>query len=345
MYTLGELADELNRQEWAVEKMLKNRGYLKNNGTPRKSTIDDGLMNKNGLIKEAGWSVFIGELGYKDSKDDDDEIDEENNEDNEDEDDVDEYDEDTDEDDDMLENKIRDALSSEISEESLLQDLSSQLIDLYNHDLQEDDEDWDEDWEINFLCGRVIQYSSQGHTDVFLRTLVSDYETFANDDVDATYGKMNDDEIFDDIESTLKASGYNKNTIDWAREEGFIEFCNIFSLCDGFEKIFNEAMEKGNDEDISFKYARQRMITDDIGFGELPSYPTSLELCKCDEYEEVSNWIEEKYQVNVVDLDLDNNVVFFEHDDLIYKGSINYVDEELEIKDYYLPSDKQDLGL
>ena len=156
---------------------------------------------------------------------------------------------------------------------------------------------------------------------------------------------MNDDEIFDDIESTLKASGYNKNTIDWAREEGFIEFCNIFSLCDGFEKIFNEAMEKGNDEDISFKYARQRMITDDIGFGELPSYPTSLELCKCDEYEEVSNLKEEKYQGNVVDLDLDNNVVFFEHDDLIYKGSINYVDEELEIEDYYLPSDKQDLGL
>ncbi|MDY4768311.1 MAG: hypothetical protein SO238_07805 [Treponema sp.] len=29
MYTLGELADELNRQEWAVERMLKNRGYLK----------------------------------------------------------------------------------------------------------------------------------------------------------------------------------------------------------------------------------------------------------------------------------------------------------------------------
>ena len=44
-------------------------------------------------------------------------------------------------------------------------------------------------------------------------------------------------------------------------------------------------------------------------------------------------------------MDLDNNVVFFEHADLIYKGSINYVDEELEIEDYYLPSDKQDLGL
>lgn len=71
MYTLGELADELNRQEWAVERMLKNRGYLKNNGDPRKSTIDDGLMNKNGLIKEAGWSVFIDELGYKDTDEED----------------------------------------------------------------------------------------------------------------------------------------------------------------------------------------------------------------------------------------------------------------------------------
>lgn len=112
MYTLGELADELNRQEWAVERMLKNRGYLKNNGDPRKSTIDNGLMNKNGLIKEAGWSVFIDELGYKDTDEDEedeiedvdidddeedediDEDDEEENEDDEDDEDVDDYDSD-----------------------------------------------------------------------------------------------------------------------------------------------------------------------------------------------------------------------------------------------------------
>ena len=81
MYTIGDLADELNRQEWAVERMLKNRGYLKQNGEPRKSTIDDGLMNKNGLITKLGWSTFIDELGYKetdeDEKADDDIIDEE----------------------------------------------------------------------------------------------------------------------------------------------------------------------------------------------------------------------------------------------------------------------------
>ena len=89
MYTIDELADELNRQEWAVERMLKNRGYLKQNGDPRKSTIDDGYMNKNGLITKSGWEAFIDELGYKDSDDEDEEeeLDEENDEEIDDEDD------------------------------------------------------------------------------------------------------------------------------------------------------------------------------------------------------------------------------------------------------------------
>lgn len=66
MKTLEDLANELNREEWAVERMLKNRGYLKNNGEPRKSTIDAGYMNKNGLITNSGWNTFVDELGYKD---------------------------------------------------------------------------------------------------------------------------------------------------------------------------------------------------------------------------------------------------------------------------------------
>lgn len=65
MKTLEDLANELNREEWAVERMLKNRGYLKNNGEPRKSTIDAGYMNKNGLITNSGWNTFVEELGYK----------------------------------------------------------------------------------------------------------------------------------------------------------------------------------------------------------------------------------------------------------------------------------------
>ena len=68
---IGDLADELNRQEWAVERMLKNRGYLKQNGEPRKSTIDDGLMREDGFIYRKGWNLFIDALGYRDSVDDD----------------------------------------------------------------------------------------------------------------------------------------------------------------------------------------------------------------------------------------------------------------------------------
>ena len=69
MKTLEDLANELNREEWAVERMLKNRGYLKNNGEPRKSTIDAGYMNKNGLITNSGWNTFVDELGYKEHED------------------------------------------------------------------------------------------------------------------------------------------------------------------------------------------------------------------------------------------------------------------------------------
>ncbi len=75
MYTIDDLADELNRQEWAVERMLKNRGYLKQNGDPRRSTINDGLMDEDGMITDGGWSTFIDELGYKDSSNDEDDED------------------------------------------------------------------------------------------------------------------------------------------------------------------------------------------------------------------------------------------------------------------------------
>ena len=101
MYSISELADELNRKEWAVERMLTNRGYLKQNGDPRKSTINDGLMDEDGSITEDGWSTFIDELGYKDSGNDEDE-DEDEDEDDDDDDELDE---------DEIEEKIRDYFS------------------------------------------------------------------------------------------------------------------------------------------------------------------------------------------------------------------------------------------
>ena len=137
MYTLDELADELNRQEWAVERMLKNRGYLKKNGDPRKSTIDDGLMNKNGLIKEVGWSVFIDELGYKDTEEDENEdeedIEDEDEEDDDDDDDDDEDEEDDDEDDDDEDEEDDDEEDDEDND------------DYYDEEVIEEDDNEEED--------------------------------------------------------------------------------------------------------------------------------------------------------------------------------------------------------
>lgn len=97
MYTIGELADELNRKEWAVEKMLKKRNYFKQNGDPRKWVIEDDLMDEDGMITENGWSSLINELGYKESNDDEDE---DEDDDDDDEDDGEEYYVDDEEDDD-----------------------------------------------------------------------------------------------------------------------------------------------------------------------------------------------------------------------------------------------------
>ena len=66
MKKLSDLATELNRQPWAVVKMLKNRGYLKKNGEPKKRTLDSGFMTKRGLITNSGWDFFIKELGISD---------------------------------------------------------------------------------------------------------------------------------------------------------------------------------------------------------------------------------------------------------------------------------------
>lgn len=314
MHTISDLADELNRKDWAVKKMLIERGYLTKNGKPRKSTIDDGLMKEDGSIYRRGWDLFIGELKYKNPNDV------------------------------VIRNKIRDILNSKISDESLLQYLSSQLIDFYKKEKNEDYENFDEDKEIKDLCKCVISYFLEGHTDAFLKAFVSEYETFVNDDVNETYNMMSDDDIYDDIASVLTSKGYNENTVIWARNEELREFQKIFRLCDSFERIFNEAIKKGNDEEIAYKYSSIRIN----GFEDLQTYPTSLQLGNISEenaFEDLTNWIEEKYRVNVIDMDLDNNIVFFDHDDLIYKGSINWLDEKLEVEDCYLPSDKKKLGL
>ncbi len=65
MKTLSDLAEELNRQPWAVVRMLKNRGYLKKNGEPKKRTLSSGLMTKRSMITSSGWNLFVKELGVR----------------------------------------------------------------------------------------------------------------------------------------------------------------------------------------------------------------------------------------------------------------------------------------
>lgn len=65
MAYISDLANELNKKEGIVINMLKKRGYLKENSTPRKATINSGLMREDGFIYKKGFDLFIKELGHK----------------------------------------------------------------------------------------------------------------------------------------------------------------------------------------------------------------------------------------------------------------------------------------
>ena len=65
MAYISDLAKELNRTEGMVIRMLKNRRYLKENGDPRKETVDAGLMREDGFIYKKGFEKFVKKLGMK----------------------------------------------------------------------------------------------------------------------------------------------------------------------------------------------------------------------------------------------------------------------------------------
>lgn len=66
MYTINNLAEELEKDESYVRDKLINYGYLKQNGEPRQATIDKGLMSKTGKITQFGWTSFIAEIIIRD---------------------------------------------------------------------------------------------------------------------------------------------------------------------------------------------------------------------------------------------------------------------------------------
>ena len=158
MITVEELAEELNRATWAVEKMLKNRGYLKKNGDPTKYCINSGYMNKNGLITKAGESVFIDDLGIKEASEEDDELDDDELEDY-DESDEEENDE-TGNDSEDIETLMREKLTSYGMDSDYLEDIISSLVNACKS------EECEDLWES--YCNGAMSWYNEGHISAFV---------------------------------------------------------------------------------------------------------------------------------------------------------------------------------
>jgi len=241
MYTIDDLADELNRKTWAVEKMLENRGYLKKNGNPRKSTINDGLMDEDGMITDGGWSTFIDELGYKNSGSDDDDDEEED-------DDLDFMEEEDDDDDDggeePDEDEIKNIIRHELSNPD--EEIVDALYDFFDRVYNEDDDE--KDAEASLDCVRnyysdVQDSLSEGHTLVYVVAMVSSIL-----DGEQAYTKMDNDDTLEDLESVFVARGSSDATIEFMKSEfdcGF-EADNPDDFISRIE-IYDEAYSKGLD--------------------------------------------------------------------------------------------------
>ena len=324
MYTLDELAEELNRKEWAVERMLINRGYLKQNGDPRKWTIDDGLMNKSGLIKEAGWSTFISELGYKDSDDDedeDDELDEESEDEAGDDDDFDAY------------SEIRSRLSGT--------ELDGEVDSFYSL--------WESWWEKDSNSNDVDEQGSfdtfasiidsardciaEGHTAAFAVEFARRNQEGDDDSESGVFNALSDSERQEDAESW---ASQNLNDLNQASIDYFLEivvdsddFSGSVYIAREFDEKFQEAIDAGKDEDTAEKYARWRLDRD-AGFapptGDNPTTKSLSDLSDENFDEEFEEWLEEKYGITV--LDISGSTVRYEYENLVFEREFDFNSED-----------------
>ena len=251
MYTIGELADELNRQEWAVERMFRNRGYLKQNGSPRKWLIDEGLMDEDGMITEEGWSTFIDDLGYKNPKEED--------EDDEDEDEYDEEDEDgdEDEDDELDEDEVKNVIRSELG------DVDEEIVDALYAKLEE----WiqtDEVENVEEGLDSIRSYFSlvqgaldEGHTLTYALSLISclpDYDDFN------VYQNLDESDILEDLESIFEAGGLSDAAIEFMRSEfsnGWDTAYpgNFISGVERYDEAYHKALEHYHNEERARQFA------------------------------------------------------------------------------------------
>lgn len=310
MYTIGDLADELNRQEWAVERMLKNRGYLKQNGDPRKSTIDCGLMNKNGLITKLGWSTFIDELGYKETDEDEEADDDIIDEDDDSDDDDDDWDYDSDDEEDDGNDWNDDSDDGEMSDEEYNEKLRSEL-------------------------------ESEGHTEAYIRKALEIQEN----EPSTIYEELSEEDAKEDFCARLDAAGYSEQTknffealtnTDGIYEDGFFETIEIF------DKAFWTGMEHYNDESKALSYAescwyKREIIEINEEFENfVREYEPWLKIVSFGEYPEydaddlISEYYDDGYK-NCSYGDGGEEVVFFYDDEYRSKSSI----EDENANDHY----------
>lgn len=209
MAYISDLADELNRQEWAVERMLKNRGYLKQNGDPRKSTIDNGLMREDGFIYKKGWDLFVDELGYRESDDSDD-------------------------DEDIFE-KIKEELDTSIREE-----LSDVLYNFYQEDAE-----FDFDY-LEQIIETVNNLYAEGHTVKFLKIFVE--KGAVVEELDDVYAALDTSDLSDEHDSILESLGLNDDSISLIREKWYEDFEAInyqwfYQNCKIYDEAYQTALE------------------------------------------------------------------------------------------------------
>ena len=249
MYTIDDLADELNRKTWAVEKMLENRGYLKQNGDPRKSTINEGLMDEDGMITDDGWSTFIDELGYKGagSDDDDDDNDESEEEDEDDGDDAEEPDED----------EIRNIIRNELDNPD--EEIVDALYDFFDRVYNEDSDD-EKDVEASLDCVRdyysyIQDCFNEGHTLAYVVAMISSIP-----DEDQAYMEMDEGDMLEDLESVFVARGFSDAAIEFMRSEfdSCFEACRPDDFISGIEiydEAYNKALDHYGDEEKARSFA------------------------------------------------------------------------------------------
>ena len=265
MHTIEKLAEELNRKEWVVVRKLKAEGYLKKNGEPKSLTVEDGLMNEDGLIKNKGWKEFIDVVGYKEK--DEDQYDEDENDEDENGNDEDEDTELVDEEE--IKEKFRNELSGDIDDSSVVETIVDDCYKTFMEVYGPNDEDPSSPEVIEMGCNMIldtyipvsISCLKIGHTLAFVEKLIFGHivEYSLDHRTSWAYREMSYSEIEEDLRSIFETKGFEETSIEFLMEhlDDFDEFePELFMVhARRYNDAFIKGMEHYNDEDKAKRFA------------------------------------------------------------------------------------------